>query len=77
MSDKVRNNGCWLRASDKASAHHEGAIARLRCVAISKVLESFVAQWMLEAIGDKFDEKQFGGLRGRSTVHALIDILHL
>ena len=34
---------------------------------ISKGLESFVAEWMLEAIGDKFDEKRFGGLRGRST----------
>ena len=43
---------------------------------ISKVLESFVAEWMLEAVGDKFDEKQFGGLRGRSIVHTLIDILH-
>jgi len=41
---------------------------------ISKGLESFVAEWMLEAIRDKFVEKQFGGLRGRSTVHALIDI---
>ena len=44
---------------------------------ISKVLESFVAQWMLEAASNKFDEKEFGALRGRSTVHALIDILHL
>ena len=41
------------------------------------MLESFVAQWMLGAIGYKFDVKQFGGLRGRSTIHALIDILHL
>ena len=44
---------------------------------ISKVLEMFVAEWMLEAIGDKFDKEQFDGLHGHSTVHALIDILHL
>ena len=38
---------------------------------ISKVLKSFAAEWILVTISDKFDEKQFGGLRGRSTVHAL------
>jgi len=27
-------------------------------------------------VDDKFDEQQFGGLRGRSTVHVLIDIVH-
>jgi len=42
---------------------------------LSKLLESFVGQWMLEAIGNNFDLKQFGGLRERSTIHALIDIL--
>jgi hypothetical protein len=43
---------------------------------LSKLLESFVGQWMLEEIGNKFDPKQFGGLKGRSTTHALVDILH-
>ena len=28
---------------------------------IKKVLKLFVAEWMLEAIGDNFDEKRFGG----------------
>ena len=32
---------------------------------------------MLETIGEKFDSKQFGGLRGKSTIHALIDILQI
>jgi len=44
---------------------------------LSKLLESFVGQWMLESISNKFDPKQFGGLKGRSTTHALVDILHL
>jgi hypothetical protein len=43
---------------------------------LSKILESFIGGWMLEIIGDKFDPKQFGGLKGRSTTHALIDILN-
>ena len=34
-------------------------------------------QWMLETIENKFDSKQFGGLRGRSTINALIDILKI
>ena len=43
---------------------------------ISKVLESFVAEWMIEATQSvtNFDEKQFCGLHGRSTVHVLIEV---
>ncbi len=43
---------------------------------LSKILESFVGRWMLDAIGDKFDRKQFGGLPGRSTTHALVEAVH-
>ena len=43
---------------------------------ISKIFESLVGKWMLDAIGAKFDKKQFGAIKGRSTSHALIDIMH-
>jgi hypothetical protein len=43
---------------------------------ISKVLESLVGRWILSKIADKFDARQFGALKRRSTVHALIDITH-
>ena len=43
---------------------------------ISKVLESFVGRWMLDSIGNQFDIRQFGALKGRSTTHALIEITH-
>ena len=43
---------------------------------LSKILESLIGRWMLEKIGDKFDRKQFGALKGRSTSHALTDIVH-
>lgn len=43
---------------------------------LSKILESLIGRWMLEKIGDKFDRKQFGALKGRSTTHALVDIMH-
>ena len=44
---------------------------------ISKVFESLVGRWMLEAINDKLDRKQFGAIRGRSTSHALVDMMHI
>jgi hypothetical protein len=43
---------------------------------ISKVFESLVGRWMLETISDKFDRKQFGAIKGRSTSHALVDMMH-
>ena len=39
---------------------------------LSKVLESFVSRWVLDLIDKKLDRKQFGGLRGKSTTHALL-----
>ena len=43
---------------------------------LSKLLESIIGKWVLDAISPKIDPKQFGGIKGRSTSHALIDILH-
>ena len=43
---------------------------------VSKVFESLVGRRLLATVTDKFDTKQFGAIRGRSTSHALVDILH-
>ena len=43
---------------------------------VSKILESFVGQWIMDLVSDSIDKYQFGGLKGRSTTHALIDLLH-
>ena len=43
---------------------------------LSKVLESIVGTWILEFVRDKLDKQQFGAIKGRSTTHALVDILH-
>jgi len=43
---------------------------------ISKLLEVNVGGWILDAVVDKLDTRQFGALKGRSTTHALIDMLH-
>jgi hypothetical protein len=43
---------------------------------LSKVLESFIGFNVLEIVRDKLDKRQYGALKGRSTTHALIDIIH-
>lgn len=43
---------------------------------ISKLLESIVGQWILESTWDHLDKYQFGGIKGRSATHALVDMLH-
>ena len=43
---------------------------------ISKHLEAIVGQWILTYVSDQIDKRQYGSLKGRSTTHALIDIVH-
>ena len=43
---------------------------------LSKLLESFIGAWILDRIKDKLDVNQCGALKGRSTTHALVDIVH-
>ena len=42
----------------------------------SKVLESFVMDWLMEIIKDKLDPKQFGGRKGSSVSHYLIELVN-
>ena len=42
----------------------------------SKVLERFIVEWLFKYIGDKIDLKQFGGLKGNSIAHYLIDLVN-
>ena len=43
---------------------------------LSKVLESFNAEWIRDSICQKLDPKQFGAIPGSSPVDALISLLH-
>ena len=42
----------------------------------SKVFENFVIKWLLEFIGEKIDPKQFGGQKGNSITHYLIEFIN-
>ena len=42
----------------------------------SKVLEQFVVAWLLEFIGDKMDFRQYGGSKGNSVAHYIIELLN-
>ena len=39
------------------------------------MLESIIGSWILDAVGSQLDSRQFGALKGRSTTHALVDML--
>ena len=42
----------------------------------SKVMERFVVMWLLEIIGDKLDFRQYGGTKGNSISHYLIELVN-
>ena len=43
---------------------------------VGKLLESVMGTRILSEIASKIDVNQYGGQRGTSTIHALIDMLH-
>ncbi|KAI8509624.1 hypothetical protein Bbelb_120520 [Branchiostoma belcheri] len=43
---------------------------------LSKVAENFICQWTLTDILPRIDTQQFGGIKGRSTTHCLLDMTH-
>ena len=42
----------------------------------SKVMEKFVIEWLMFFIGDLLDPKQFGGLKGNSISHYMIELIN-
>ena len=42
----------------------------------SKTFENFVIKWLLEFVSDKLDPKQFGGQKGNSITHYLIEFVN-
>lgn len=43
---------------------------------LAKHLEAVIGGWILDAIANKLDINQYGGLKGLSTTHALIDMMN-
>ena len=42
----------------------------------SKVAENFVVSWLLEYVGNQIDFRQYGGMKGNSTSHYLIEFIN-
>ena len=42
---------------------------------LSKVFEGIVMDWLIHFVGDKMDWSQYGGVKGSSTSHYLIDLI--
>ena len=73
---------CWKRAdvvSIPKSNPPRSIESDLRPISLtpilSKQLESFVGNWILETFSGKIGVNQYGGFRGTSTTHALVDLL--
>ena len=43
---------------------------------VAKVFESIVLGWVDDIVGDRIDDKQFGGVSGTSTTDALVEMTH-
>ena len=43
---------------------------------LSKLLELFIGKWILHVIETTIDRRHLGALKGRSTTHALVSLLH-
>ena len=43
---------------------------------LSLLMERFVLQWLLRFISDKLDRDQFGGAKGHSVAHYLIEVMN-
>ena len=43
---------------------------------VSKILKSFIGNIILEHVKERKDPNQYGALKGLSTTHALVDLLH-
>ena len=43
---------------------------------LSKTCERFVADWLMQSIGEKIDKRQFGSIKNSSTTHALLSLVH-
>ena len=39
-------------------------------------MEQFIVMWLLEIIGVKMDFRQYGGMKGNSTCHYLIELIN-
>ena len=42
----------------------------------SKVMEQFIVMWLLDFIGDQMDFRQYGGMKGNSICHYLIELIN-
>ena len=43
---------------------------------LSKCLEKLICYWITDITRDQVDPKQYGSIKGTSTVHALIELVH-
>ena len=58
------------------SCYKQGFETFFLTAVLSKLLKRIVEGWMVDLMFDKLDSSQYGGLKGLSTTHALVDMVH-
>ena len=55
----------------------ENDLRLISCTAfVSKVYESFLRDWLMPIISPHLDSSNYGGMKGSSTTHLLLNLLH-
>ena len=85
--NKISQTGSWparwkvehglpLNKVKPKQPEHEGELRIISLTAfLSKTYEKIVMDWLLHFIGSKIDVNQYGGTRGKSINHYLIDLI--
>ena len=87
LFNNIAQTGCWPEAWKneygtilKKTTNNPEDESMLRIISIthqmSTIMERFVIDWLLVYIGDKLDRDQFGGQKGHSIAHYLIEIIN-
>ena len=58
------------------STNYSGETISLTPV-VEKVLDSFTTKWVMDIITENIDPHQFGSAQNSSTVHTLVELIHM
>ena len=82
IMNKIALTGDWLSEYQTTipkikPAAVESDVRLISCTAFaSKLYESFIRDWLWPFVGPHIDPANFGGMKGLSTMHLLLKLLH-
>ena len=86
LFNNIAQSGCWPQSwkneygtvLKKADNPQDESMLRIISIThqISTLMERFVIDWLLSYIGEQLDRDQFGGQKGHSIAHYIIEIIN-